>query len=215
MKKTSFKRGFTLIELMLVTVILGVIGTAVYGTFANGISIWKTVTEDSVTEDINLFFEKVSFDLRNSFKLSGIRFKGEKTKVSFPSKIRYNGDDGIENTIGQITYYIDRRKRALIRKEANYSEVYRKKSGSKRILFENISSLQFKYYVYDEQYKTYAWVTNWQERDETFGIQVEERLPLIVKIEVGIPSEKGEQTYVKTVQLPTGCCWPFSGDAIE
>ena len=215
MKKASFKHGFTLIELVLVTAILGVIGMAVYGTFANGISIWKKVTEDSVTEDINLFFEKISSDLRNSFKLTGIRFKGEKTKVSFPLKIRYSGDDDIENTIGQITYYIDKRKRALIRKEANYSEVYRKKSGSKRILFENISSLEFKYYVYDEKYKRYSWVTRWQERDETFGIQVEERLPLIIKIEVGIPGDKGEQKFVKTMVLPTGCCGPFDGDAID
>jgi len=215
MKKVPFKHGFTLIELVLVTAILGVIGAAVYGTFANGISIWKKVTEDSATENVNLFFEKISFDLRNSFKLTGMRFKGERDKVSFPSKIKFIGDDGIENTIGQITYYIDKRKRALIRKKASYSEVYRKKSGSTRILSENISSLQFKYYVYDERYKKYEWVTHWQEQDDTFGIQVEEQLPLIVKVEIGIPSEKGEQTFVKTVQLPTGCCWPFEGDAIE
>jgi len=199
----------------MVTAILAVIGMAVYGTFANGISIWQKVTEDSAAEDINLFFEKISSDLRNSFKLTSIRFKGEKTKVSFPSKIKYRNDDGIENTIGQITYYIDRRKGALIRNEANYSEVNHKKSGSNRILFENVSSLQFKYYVYDEKYKKYSWVTHWQERDETFGIQVEEKLPLIVKVKVGIPGEKGEQTFVKTVQLPAGCCWPFDGEALE
>ena len=210
MKKVPSKGGFTLIELVLVTAILAVIGMAVYGTFSNGINIWKKVTEDSGAEDINLFFERISFDLRNSFKLTGLRFKGEATKVSFPSRIKYNGQDGIENTIGEITYYIDQRKKTLIRREASYSEVYRKKFGSERILSENISSLQFKYYVYEENYKRYSWVTHWQERDETFGIQVEERLPLIVKIIIGIPDNKDEQKFVKTVQLPAGCCWPYS-----
>ena len=83
MKKVSHRYGFTLIELVLVTAILGVIGMAVYGTFSNGINIWKQVTEDSAAEDITLFFEKISFDLRNSFKLTGIRFKGEKTQLAF------------------------------------------------------------------------------------------------------------------------------------
>jgi len=212
MKKVPSKRGFTLIELVLVTAILAVIGMAVYGTFSNGLNIWEKVTEDSVTEDINLFFEKISFDLRNSFKLTGLRFKGGKTKVSFPSKIKYKGEDGLENTIGEITYYIDRKKKTLMRREANYSEVYRKKPGFVRILSENISSLQFKYYVYEEKYKKYAWVTDWQLSDEFFGEVVEETLPLVVKIEIGIPGEKGEQKFVKTVQLPMGCCWPFDDD---
>ncbi len=212
MKKVPFKRGFTLIELVLVTAILAVIGMAVYGTFSNGLNIWVKVTEESVNEDIYLFFEKISVDLRNSFKLTGLRFKGGKTKVSFPSKIKYKGEDGLENTIGEITYYIDRKKKTLMRREANYSEVYRKKPGFVRILSENISSLQFKYYVYEEKYKKYAWVTDWQLSDEFFGEVVEETLPLVVKIEIGIPGEKGEQKFVKTVQLPMGCCWPFEDD---
>lgn len=215
MKKVSYKYGFTLIELVLVTAILAVIGMAVYGTFSNGISIWKQVTQDSVTEDINVFFEKISFDLRNSFKLTGVRFKGGKTQVSFPSRIKYNGKNGLENTIGQITYSLDKRRQTLKREEKNYSEIYLKKEGSTRVLSESISSLKFKYYVYDEKYKKYSWVTHWQEREESFGLQVEERLPLIVKVEVGIPSKKGNQTFVKTVLLPTGCCWPFSGEALE
>ena len=212
MKKVPSKRGFTLIELVLVTAILAVIGMAVYGTFSNGLNIWEKVTEDSVEEDIYLFFEKISVDLRNSFKLTGLRFKGGKTKVSFPSKIKYKGEDGLENTIGEITYYIDQKKKTLMRREANYSEVYRKKPGFVRILSENISSLQFKYYVYEEKYKKYAWVTDWQLSDEFFGEVVEETLPLVVKIEIGIPGEKGERKFVKTVQLPMGCCWPFDDD---
>jgi len=212
MKKVLYKNGFTLIELVLVTAILAVIGMAVYGTFSNGVNIWKKVTEDNVVEDVNLFFEKISVDLRNSFKLTGIRFKGGRTQISFPSRMKYRGKDGIENTIGQVSYSLDKKREVLKRTKKNYSEVYLKGAGSSQILSENIKSLQFQYYIYDENYKKYSWVTRWQERDDTFGIQVEEKLPLIVKIKIGIPSENGEQTFVKTVQLPTGCCWPFSVD---
>jgi len=213
MKKALYKHGFTLIELILVTAMLAVIGLALYGTFANGITIWKKVTQESVMEDISLFFEKVSHDLRNSFKMTGMKFRGGKNKISFPAKIKISGDEGIKNSIGQVTYYFDRRKQALNKREATYSEVYRHKPGSKRILTEDISSLQFQYFIYDSNKKKYSWVTSWQERDEPFGIVVEDNLPLIVRIEVGIPKEHGEQKIVKTVLIPSACCWPFMSDS--
>jgi hypothetical protein len=126
--------------------------------------------------------------------------------------IKYKSKDGIVNSIGQITYYLDKRKKTLNRREADYSDVFRKKPGSTQVLSENISSLKFKYYVYDEQRKKYSWVTSWQESDETFGIQIEEHVPLVVSIEIGIPKGGGEQAFVKTVPLPAGCCWPLEDD---
>ena len=213
MKKALYKHGFTLIELILVTAMLGVIGLALFGTFANGIHIWEKVTQESVAEDISLFFEKISYDLRNSFKMTGMKFRGGKNKVSFPANIKMRGDESIKNSIGQVTYYFDRRKHILNRREATYSEVYRHKPGSKRILAEGLSSLSFTYFIYDANKKKYSWVTSWQERDEPFGIVVEDHLPLIIRIEVGIPTEQGEQKFVKTIPIPSACCWPFMSDS--
>jgi len=213
MKKVPYKYGFTLIELILVTAILAVIGMAVFGTFANGIKIWRTVTQESINEDINIFFEKISLDLRNSFKLTEIRFRGGKNKVSFPVKIKTRDDDGIKDSIGEVTYSYDRRKKTINKRQATYSEVYRKKPGKRRILKEEISSLNFKYFVYDPDRKRYSWVTSWQEEDLTLGRQVEENLPLIVRIEVGIPKTQGEQKFVKNVAIPSACCWPFLEDS--
>ena len=41
------------------------------------------------------------------------------------------------------------RKNELYKQQANYSEVYRERSGPKRLLAEGISSLEFKYFIYD------------------------------------------------------------------
>jgi len=213
MKIVRYKHGFTLIELILVTAILSVTGLAVYGTFASGISIWKTITQESACEDINIFFEKISFDLRSSFKLTGLRFRGGENKVSFPVKIKTSGDDGIKNSIGEVTYSYDWRKRTLNKRQATYGEAYRKKSGKKSILQEEVSSLNFQYFVYDPDKKDYSWVTSWQEEDLTLGRQVEENLPLIVRVEVGIPKESGEQKFVKNVAIPSACCWPYLQDS--
>jgi len=208
MKKVLYRRGFTLIELALVAVILVVMGMAVYGTFVNGINIWKKITQESTIEDTSLFFEKISSDLRNSFKLSDIKFRGWNNKVSFPVAVRYSDEEGVKRSIGQVTYSFDKRKKLLNRREASYSEVYRKKLGKKRILAENVNSLDFQYFMYDADKKQYSWVTSWQER-EAFGREVEDHLPLIVRVEIAISKEQGEQKFVKTIPIPSACCWPL------
>lgn len=211
MKKVSHKKGFTLIELMLVTAILAVVGMVLYGTFASGVNIWRRVSQPSVTEDISLFFKNISYDLRNSFKMTGIKFRGGERQISFPTRIRYHDTDGIEDSIGKVTYSFDRRKGRLYKKQANYSEIYRKKPGRKRMLVEGISSLRFQYFIYDPKEKKYSWGAHWQERDDPFGEEIEDNLPLVVKIEIGIPKKEGqfEQKFVKTVLIPSACCWPF------
>jgi len=209
MKKTSSKTGFTLIELLLVAAILAVVGMVVYGTFIRGFDIWSRVSQPAGTEDVGLFFKNISYDLRNSFKMTGFKFRGEKRRVSFPTRVRQHQKDGIGDSIGQVTYSFDRRKNALYKSQANYSEAYHKKSKRKRMLAEGISSLEFKYLIYDAQRKKYSWVTSWQQRDKSLGAEVEENLPLIVKIEVSIPKQELEQKFVKTVALPSACCWPF------
>ena len=209
MKKTSCKDGFTLIELLLVAAILAVVGMVVYGTFVRGINIWRRVSQPAGTEDVGLFFKNISYDLRNSFKMTGLKFRGTKRQVSFPTRIKHHHKGGVEDSVGQVTYSFDRRRSNLYKSQANYSEVYRKKTGRKRILAGGISSLQFEYFVYNAERKKYSWVTSWQDRDEPFGVEVEANLPLIVKIEVGIPKGEFEQKFVKTIFIPSACCWPF------
>lgn len=212
MKKVPPKNGFTLVELVLVTVILTVVGMAVYGAFANGINIWKRVTRRPVTEDVYVFFKNISYDLRNSFKITGIKFRGGGSRVSFPTRIKYRDNEGVEDSVGEVVYSFDRRKKTLYKQRANYSEIFVKKQGRKTALIEGVSSLHLRYFIYDPEDKKYSWVTSWQESDELFGAETEERLPLIVRIEIGIPMGRAEQKFVKTVPIPSACCWPFADD---
>jgi prepilin-type N-terminal cleavage/methylation domain-containing protein len=210
MKKALSKNGFTLIELTLVTVILVVIGLSIYGTFANGINIWKKVTGPSVMEDVALFFEKASYDLRNSFKMTGLRFRGSPAEMSFPTKIKhYDEQEGFKDSIGRVTYSFNRNKKTVTQERTDYSGVYLDKSVPGNVLVRGVSSLRFEYYVFDARQKKYSWVTNWQEREESFGIQIEENIPLMVRIELGLADDGVEQKFVKLVSIPSACCWPF------
>lgn len=203
------KKGFTLIELVLVMVILGVVGLAVYGTFVNGLNIWKRITQQNQPEDINVFFEKITFDLRNSFKLTGIRFRGGKTRVTFPTRTKFIDDEQLKESIGQVTYAFNGRTKTIDQSAATYSDVFYKRAGQKRVLARDVRSLRFEYFTFDPDRKEYAWVPSWQEDDLTFGVEAEENLPLIVKVELSVEDSGREFEYVRTVPIPSACCWPM------
>ena len=190
-------------------VILVVVGLAVYGTFASGLNIWKRITQQSQPEDINVFFEKITFDLRNSFKLSGIRFRGDKSKVSFPTRTKYMDDGLLGESIGQVTYTFNGRTKTVEQNAASYSDVFYKRPGQKRELAKDIRSLRFEYFTYDPDRKEFAWVSNWQDDDLPFGVETEENLPLIVKVELSVKDGGREREYVRTVPIPSACCWPM------
>ena len=63
--------------------------------------------------------------------------------------------------------------------------------------------------MYDPEDKKYSWVSSWQEKDGLFEEEAEDNLPLIVKVEVGIPKGKIDQKFVKRIQIPSACCWPL------
>ena len=48
--------------------------------------------------------------------------------------------------------------------------------------------------------------------DEAFGKEKEYNLPLIVRIEIGIPKGKFEQKFVKLVSVPSACCWSMAAE---
>ena len=166
------KKGFTLIEVLFVSILLGIIGIAVFTTLNNGLKIWQVLTRESPEEDFSLFSEKFSRDLKNGFRYTGMKFEGTPNMVSFPTIVTLPGTKN--NTgIGQVTYFFDALTQSIKKSQANYSEVYQHKKPPEQILVKSIKDLTFCYYVYDEDTKSYKWKAKWQE---------EKNLPVSIKI---------------------------------
>lgn len=202
--RDKFLRGFTLVEILLVTVTLSIIALAVYTTFDNGIKLWKKMTQDVLQEDINIFFSKISDDLRNSFRYSGIEFSGSEDSIAFAIPIKFIIQGKVENGIGQAGYFFDKRTNSINRIQTNYSQLYLDKSGPVRQLVNDIKSLNFQYYCYDPRQEEYLWVDAWNEEQVPLEIKIDEHLPLAVKIEVESDDNNESGKFTKVVTIPVG-----------
>lgn len=168
---------------------VAVISLAIYSTFNNGLKIWQRLNQSLVEEDLDIFFDRFAFDLRNSFNFSGFNLLGEENKLEFSTFIdsaRLN-----RNTVGKVIYFYDSQREILNRSPLDFAEVYEGIETYQPIL-RKVKSLKFEYYFYDEEKKEYCWEKTWSR----------EKFPLAVRVELEMANNEGLQRFTKTVNIP-------------
>ena len=121
---------FTLVELILVSVILSVVGITVYAAFSNGVRLWKRINQKSPKGDVNVFFAKISRDLRSLVRHSTVSFSGESDSISFATFVISETEEGVKKDLGMVNYYFEKRESTITKKRSNYSELYLDEPGS-------------------------------------------------------------------------------------
>ena len=188
--------GFTLIELLLAAALIPIISFAIYANFSSGIRLWTVLTQQAASEDINLFYEKTSYDFKNAFHYTPILFTGEQDKLSFATRIDTKPSLGGDRGIGEVAYYYDSRLKVILRQEKNVSQIFRREPGQTRTVLKDVLSFQIHFFSLDEQTQAYQWKDGWGPE--------EKKLPLAIKInfETGEPNQRRQ--FIKTFEIPAG-----------
>ena len=196
LKRSS--KGFTLIEMLLVTSLLAMTGLAVYHSLANGLKVWQAGNRYTQEQDIALFFEKIGQDLRNATDYSLIEFEGKENTLSFATIVRTPARDqaGYISQIGRVEYQFDSLKGMILRRQFDYGDSvgqgFEQKVAPFRSMVQLVSDVKFSYYV-PESNKIVL-------KEST-----EENWPAGVLIEVNFLSDgKTKNTMSKLVAIPSG-----------
>jgi len=190
-ERSSRKNGFTFVELLIVVGMLAVVSIAIYTVFSNGVRIWFRVNEQIPKEDLFIFFDKFTSDLRNSFKFTGINFTGDEERIEFATLVKSPRLE--KNTVGQIIYKYNPVSNRIVRKRRDFSQVYAERSDKIKDELENIKSLRFRYFYYDIEKKAYFWDDEWVDKED---------LPLAVRMEFRFDDGRQTGKFVKTVSIP-------------
>ncbi len=195
--------GFTLIELTLVAALLSAIGVALYASFSTGISAWQKINAGLTIEDINIFLDKISSELRNSFQFKGILLKGESGAIRFPILFYGRDKKGVQKEIGEVHYEFNQKLQGIYRTYRSYSEVYQEKNTFAERIAGPIQSFELQYYYYDPQQEEYLWTSVWQNAQDALGFEEEKKLPAAVRIIITVRQEDEARQIVKTVSIPS------------
>ena len=216
-------KGFTLIELLMVAVMLGIVGLAIVATFGGGLKIFYRVESHTATQsEVLLSLEKMEKDLKNTFAFKGMDFIGEAKKVTFPATLRtVFAKNKITESLGLVSYYRDdsHNMRTLSREEKTYIQAAQKENPERGdiMTLAPIEDIQFQYFSYDPESKTYSWISAWdrsevREKEKKDGKVAKEAgvledrpedLPLGVKIKISYKDGDKTLTLDRTVFIKT------------
>lgn len=149
MKKNP--QGFTLTEILLVCAMFAVISLAVFNAFSNGFKLWGRGQQVMVEGDMAIFLDRLGEDLRQTVLISGIPFKGDSMKVSFPAIILAptDGSRGPEEfgaQIGAVQYTFDPSDGKIYRSQAVYGQALKSQWSLHVEVASQIEDITIRYY---------------------------------------------------------------------
>jgi hypothetical protein len=216
MKKNKFS-AFTLIELIISSLIISCVAVAVYSVFSGGISAWKRGRDINAFErNLRLVAEVMARELRNTFKFSNIPFEGAKDFVCFANIIEgsISDDKLLPYGIGKVSYFINE-ENVFCRMQQSYAEVFQEGSiGQTKELIPDVTELNFSYFGFDAEADRYEWSTIWpriRDKDENASEENQTAksggqdtanlgIPKAIRIELELSGEK----FTKTIMIPLG-----------
>ena len=182
--------GLTLVEMLIVSMVLGVISIAINSTLNSGVRVWRKINQELPQEAINIFFDKFTTDLHNTFVSANIKFAGDDEQLELPTLVTSRRFSG--RLPGKVIYAYDKGKSELFRQIRDYSDVYSDKQGPIQSVIKNIHSLKFTYYFFETERKYYTWVDIWKK----------EWLPQAVRVELEIKDADKIKQFTRTVSIP-------------
>ncbi|MCM8800546.1 MAG: GspJ family type II secretion system protein [Candidatus Omnitrophica bacterium] len=188
--KKKNKKGFTLIEILIVSGLVVVISLAIYATLSNGLRLWQRLNQAKEEEEVLIFFEKFLLDLRNAFKFKGIDFVGKNDLLEFATLVK--SPSLKKTTVGKVIYYYDKDEERLVRKRLNFSQLYYEEDLWQESL-NYVKKFKLQYYFYDKDKKEYFWLEDWP---------IKENLPLAIRIAFDFDNGKQILRFIRTVNVP-------------
>ena len=171
-------RGFTLTEVLLVSVMFAVISLSVFNAFSNGFKLWARGQHVMVEGYMAIFLDRIALDLRQTVINSKIRFKGSSEELSFPAIILAPTDskgsrarEEIGNQIGAIRYVFDTYQKKIFRYQATYGQALKEQWSPPVEVASLIEGISLRYYFT-------------AERGLDFKSQTDQGIPFGVMIDV-------------------------------
>ena len=170
-------KGFTLVELLMVTALLSVVLLAVFSTYSSGIRIWREVKDAGILDKRELYtsLEKMKRELMGHIRdFTHIEFEGSHGKLIFPAVSK----EGVMHT----TYYFDKSASTFFKESYRFSDSLKEKMDKEKREAFSADEVKFSYLFYDPEKETGVWMTDFEE--------AKEGVPEAVRLDIRIAEEE-------------------------
>ena len=184
LQQRTLREGFTLVEILIVTVLMTFVTGIIVAALTGGLRVWKRASDYGAREQALLVaFDGMRRDLRNSRRFSLEPFKGDYEQFVFPTVGQLAPDPGGLQEIGQLGYFLDERAHVLCRSFIPYRLSRRLRPRDRcQVTLQDVQRLRFEYFGAGDKTREAGWSEHWESPDP----------PAAVKASIVI-QEKGRQ----------------------
>ncbi|MDD5670591.1 MAG: prepilin-type N-terminal cleavage/methylation domain-containing protein [Candidatus Omnitrophica bacterium] len=194
------RRGFTLVEFLIVVTIIGFLAGVIYITLARGLELWHRANQERPELNVEIFFEKITQDIRNAFIYEEKPFEGAKREMKFysVSPLRNIKKGKVMETLSQpakIRYAFDSSAKTIKREICGYPHILYDDLDppETKIVLDNVLGCAISYYEPSKRKTVGVWHSQW----------LKDYLPQAIKISVDVQGyDKKKMT--KIIPVPAG-----------
>jgi hypothetical protein len=205
-KKGPCNEGFTLVELILVTCLLVIVGGVIYSAFSQGAKLWHYAQTSKPSIDLDLICDKMKVELHNALLDSDKPFAGREDGFQFFLMATGPSEDTQKKIFGdqmrpvRLRYYYDKGTAQIVRAKEEYTELLstelHKKQPASKVIFQGVRDCKFSYYVGQNQRGEHIWRKNWDEQC----------LPQAVRMTIESALAGKDQSWDQIMSIRSGTC---------
>lgn len=192
------KNGLTLLELLLATTLMVVVGLGVYRVFSSSIAMYDWLSRNKPQNDAIIFFEKISYDLRNFCDITDKSFQGSAEEINFyvhntdydllGAKEMELAGNAMNPPLYKVEYIFDKQKREIKRKLYKYGEAEPFKNS---VVLSDVRKAEFSFFIQD-----YA------DSDLKGFYSKAYKLPMSLGVNLQISGEGSQKVFYKIIEIP-------------
>ena len=167
--------GFTLVELLVTTSLMALVGGAAVAALSGGLRVWERAAETGTgQESLLIAFSQLRRDLQNvrAFKL--VPFDGAYDRFTFATADVEHPDATGPREVGQRGYYLDEPHHILCRAYVPYRLMRRERITDRcRTVLEGVTRVRFSYFGTDKDSGTAGWSQHWRSTEAPIAVKAE------------------------------------------
>ncbi|MBN2119433.1 MAG: type II secretion system protein [Candidatus Omnitrophica bacterium] len=180
--RQEFRKGFTLIELVVALTIFSFIALSVGATFFAGAKMWQRGQKISFAQTQALLtFEKISQDISGCIETDLVAFEADRQSLSFAALL---GDN-----LTKISYEFKLTDKSLWRSEQSLKDIINEEENISKKKMLALKDFKLSIFYFNDIKLEYDWTDQWKDEDS---------IPAAVKLEI----KTKDETFTKTIFIP-------------
>ena len=182
--------GFTLVELLVTTSLMALVGGAAVAALSGGLRVWERAAETGTgQESLLIAFTQLRRDLQNVRAFKPVPFDGAYDRFTFATADVEHPDATGPQEVGQRGYYLDELHHVLCRAYVPYRLMRRERITDRcRTVLEGVTRVRFSYFGTDKDSGAAGWSQHWRSTEA----------PIAVKAELAIQSDRRQPASTQT-----------------